>query len=105
MVSHQFGEIGTVHTPRHVVPGGNRQEGAGIVVKAGGIVKTSCFCALLAKPAHTLRAVMEPPGGAQFQAGVVTGQRRKLAAVNSLIKGKKDNAQFWTVAMFIQQGF
>ena len=81
VLGDQRGEEAAVHAARNVMPRGDGEEGARVVVEADGIVKARGFCGGAAEAQHAFRAVMEPPRRAQAQAGIVAGERREFAAV------------------------
>ena len=73
-----------IHAARHVVPRGNRQKRARIVVESHRVVEAGSFRDRFAESLHALRAVVEPPGRAQPQARIMPGQRREFAAVGRI---------------------
>ena len=85
---HEIGQIGAVHPPRDVVSGGDRAEGAGVVVEADGVVEAGGLGDLLAEPLHPFRRIEEPPGRAELQARIDAGQRRQLGALTDCDTGE-----------------
>src|SRR5262245_48520923 len=95
----------TVDASSHIVARGYRQERSRVVVEPDSVVKASTLCGVLTEAQHAFGAVMEPPGWAQLQHRVVTGQRRKLSAVCRFIEREHDHAQVALVTQAIQQWF
>ena len=93
MLGDQAGEERAVDPPRDVVPRGDRQEGAGVVVEADGVVEARGLGRLLAEAAHAFGAVVEPPGRAELAGRVVAGQRRQLARVGGLVEREEDDRE------------
>ena len=64
---------------------------AGVVVEAGGVVEAGRLGGALAKEAHSLGAVEEPPGRPEAQRRVVARERRELARVGRLVEREEDD--------------
>ena len=103
VLGDQAGEEAAVDAPRHVVAGRDRQEGAGVVVEADGVVEAGGLGHRLAVAAHALRAVVEPPGRAELQRRVMAGQRRQLARIGGLVEGEEDDREVALVAEPVEQ--
>ena len=103
VLGDQPGEEGAVDPPGDVVPRRDRQEGAGVVVEADGVVEARRLGRHLAEAAHALRAVVEPPGRAQLQARIMAGERRQLARIGALVEGEEDDRQARLVAEPVEQ--
>ena len=87
--------------PGDIVPRGDREEGAGVVVKADRIVEACRLGGHVAEAAHAFGAVVEPPGGAQFEAGIMPGEGRQLTRIDAFVEGEEDDreARFIAVAV------
>ena len=93
----EVGEIGAIDPARHVVAGGNRQIGAGVVVEADGVVEARRLGGSSRKR-RMPSAVEEPPGGPEPQGRIMPGQRRELARIAGLVEGEEDDGQAGLVA-------
>ena len=68
------GEPIGANTAPDFVTGGDGRECAGIIVEARGIIQPGGFDDLVKLAAHAVWAVVEPPGRAEQEAGVVAGE-------------------------------
>ena len=103
MLCHPLREEAAIDPPRDIVPRRDGEEGARIVVEADGVVEPGRLGRHLAKPAHALRSVVEPPGGAEPQARVMPGQRRKLARIGAFIQREEDDREPGLVSEPVEQ--
>ena len=89
----QAGEVVRVDPARQVVARGDRAEGAGVVVEAGGVVDPRRLRRHLAVAGHALDGVVEPPRRPEAQRGVVARQRRQLPRVGGLVEGEENQPE------------
>ena|SRR5437868_180078 len=85
------------------MPRGNRKECARVVVEANGVVEAGRFRRHLAESPHAFGRIVEPPGGSELQARIMSGKRRELARVSAFIEGKQDDRKCRLVAEAIEQ--
>src|SRR3546814_8098950 len=83
MLGDEAREEGAVDPARDVVPRRDRQKGARVVVEADGVVEAGGLGRHLAETAHAFGAVVEPPGRAELEAGIMAGERREFARIRS----------------------
>ena len=88
----QSGKESAIHAAGHVVPRGNGEEGAGIVVEADRVVEARRLRDLFAEAHHAFGAVVKPPGRAKAQAGIMSGERREFAAVGGFVEREENDA-------------
>src|SRR3546814_3601314 len=81
---------GAIHPPRDIVPRGDRQESARVVVEADTIVEARGLGNALAEAAHPLGAVVEPPRRTDPTRGIMARQRRQLARIPVLVEREVD---------------
>ena len=103
VLGDELGQKPAVDAPRHVVPCGDREIGARVVVEADGVVEAGGLRRELAEAAHAAGAVEEPPGRPEPQARIVAGERRELAAVGALVEREQDQREVRLVAEAIEQ--
>src|SRR5713101_8100339 len=103
MLGDQLRQKGTIHTPRHVVPCRNREEGTSIVVEAHRIVEARRLRYVLAETHHSFWTVVKPPRRPEPQAGIVPGQWRQFPTVGRFIQREKDDRQIALIAELIEQ--
>ena len=94
---------GAVNAPSHIMPRGNGEERARVVIEAHGVVEARRLRGLLAETHHALGTVKEPPGRPQAQAGIVAGERRQLAAEGRLIQREQNDGEVALVAKAVEQ--
>ena len=99
----QFGKETAVDPPRDIVARRDREEGAGVVVEADGVVEAGGFRGHPAEAAHAFGAIMEPPGRAKLEAGIVPGERREFAGVAAFIQREEDDRQARVIAEAVKQ--
>jgi hypothetical protein len=104
MLGHQPGEEGAVHAPGDVVPGRDREEGAGVVVEADRVVEARRLGGLLAEAAHALGLSWNHQAG-RASGRIVAGERRELAGIGGLVRVKRIRRQVRLVAEAVEQGF
>src|SRR6185312_13792262 len=61
MLGHELRQEAAIDPPRDIVPGGYRQERAGVIVEADCVVKASRLGHLTAEAAHPFGTVVKPP--------------------------------------------
>ena len=105
VLGDETGEEGGVHAAADVVAGGDGEEGAGVVVEADGVVEAGGLGGLLAEAEHAFGGVVEPPGRAEAEGGVVAGEGGELAGVGGFIEGEEDEGEAGIVAEGGEQGF
>src|SRR5918993_2417135 len=81
VLDHKLGEVAAIDPTGDIVPGRDRGEGAGVVIEPDGVAEAGRLRRQLAEAAYPFRRVVEAPGRAEMQAGIVAGKRRELAAV------------------------
>src|SRR3546814_10156784 len=82
-------EKGAIHPPRDIVPRGDRQESARVVVEADTIVEARGLGNALAEAAHPFGAVVEPPRRTDPKRGIMARQRRQLARIAVLVERER----------------
>ncbi len=99
----EAGKEDGVDAAGYIVAGGNGEEGAGVVVEANGVVEAGGLGGLLAEAHHSLRRIMEPPGWAELERGIVAGEWSEFSAVGGLVEGEEDEGQAGVVAVLREQ--
>ena len=97
-------EEGAVAAPRHIVPRGNREVCASVVIEADAVVEAGRLCRQFHETLHAIRAIEEPPCGAKAQGRVVASEGRQLPAVGCLIERKENEGQSGIISQFVEQG-
>ena len=103
MFGDEAGEEGAVDAAGDVVAGGDGEEGAGVVVEADGVVEAGGLGGLFAEAHHAFGRVVEPPGRAEFERGVVAGEGGEFAGVGGLVEGEEDEGEAGVVAVLVEQ--
>src|SRR3546814_20671394 len=86
-------EKGAIHPPRDIVPRGDRQESARVVVEADTIVEARGLGNALAEAAHPFGAVVEPPRRTDPKRGLMARPRRQLARIAVLVERDEDDRE------------
>ena len=75
MLHDEFGEVGAIDAPRHIMPRRDLAEGARIVLEADRIIEAGCLGGELPEAPHAFRRVVEPPRWPQFEDRIVACER------------------------------
>ncbi len=103
MLGYEAAEEGAVDAAGYVVAGGDGEEGAGVVVEADGVVEAGGLGGGFAEAHHALGRVVEPPGWAEFERGIVAGEGGEFAGEGGLVEGEEDEGEVGLVAVFREQ--
>ncbi len=103
VLGDEAGEEGAVDAAGYVVAGGDGEEGAGVVVEADGVVEAGGFGGLFAEAHHAFGRVVEPPGRAELERGIVAGEGGEFAGEGGLVEGEEDEGEAGVVAVLVEQ--
>src|SRR5580692_5015691 len=103
MLRNELGQKTAIHAPRHIVPSGDGEKRARVIVEANRIVKAGSLRYLFAEAHHSFRAIVKPPRRPEPQARIMPRQRREFAAVGGFIEREKNDGVISLVAELIEQ--
>ena len=94
--------IGARTTP-DIMPRRNRGVGACIIIEAGGVVDSGRFHDKIEVAGNAVQAVVEPPGRANFERRIMSGQGRQFARIRCFVQIEQNKGECGAAAAGSEQ--
>src|SRR5204863_2168803 len=91
------------YAAREIMPRGNRAKSARVVGETGQLGDPGRLRRPLEKTQHPLDGIMEPPGRAEPNGGIVAGKRCQLAAVGRFVQREENQRKITVAAIGVQK--